>query len=73
VSSERGVRLATSFLVGFLFACSVPVPFADDLFFSTAAQQLPVAEDCRRCHGDVVTEGRSRRMRTPGPRSTSRR
>jgi hypothetical protein len=34
----------------------VPVPFADDLLFSLDKEQLPVAEDCRRCHGDVVAE-----------------
>jgi hypothetical protein len=32
------------------------VPFADDLLFSLDKEQLPVAEDCRRCHGDVVRE-----------------
>jgi hypothetical protein len=56
VEPERGLRLASALLFGFLFACNVPVPFADDLLFSTDAKQLPIAEDCRRCHGDVVSE-----------------
>ena len=36
--------------------CSLSVPFADDLLFSLDKEQLPVAEDCRRCHSEVVEE-----------------
>ncbi|MBW2416613.1 MAG: hypothetical protein JRG76_19130 [Deltaproteobacteria bacterium] len=39
-----------------LLACSVPVPFAEDLFFTTDRPQLPEAADCRRCHGAVYEE-----------------
>lgn len=37
-----------------LGACRVP--FADDLLFSTERTQPPVAEDCKRCHGEVFEE-----------------
>jgi ribosomal protein L40E len=56
VAIERGARVGPALALGALLACSVPVPFADDLLFSTGARQLPVAEDCRRCHGEVVSE-----------------
>jgi nitrate/TMAO reductase-like tetraheme cytochrome c subunit len=37
-------------------ACTLPVPFASDLLFSTEREQLPEAQDCARCHGEVFRE-----------------
>jgi hypothetical protein len=39
-----------------LAACAVPVPFAEDLLFSTEREQLPRAHDCARCHKEVYEE-----------------
>jgi len=49
-------HIALAAVLGLLCACRIPFPFADDLLFSLDKQQLPVAEDCRRCHGEVVAE-----------------
>lgn len=53
---ERRLLGALVLALGVLCACSVPVPFADGLLFSLDKTQLPVAEDCNRCHGEVVEE-----------------
>ncbi len=58
-ASSAGERKTLQLLVlalVFVAGCSVPVPFADDLLFSLDRPQLPVSEDCRRCHGEVVEE-----------------
>jgi hypothetical protein len=61
-SLGRGALAARAFgactVIALLLAggCTLPLPFADDLLFSTDRQQLPVAEDCRRCHGEIVAE-----------------
>lgn len=56
MTPEGCVRCALAGALALLLACTVPVPFADDLLFSLDKDQLPLAEDCRRCHGDVVEE-----------------
>jgi nitrate/TMAO reductase-like tetraheme cytochrome c subunit len=42
--------------LGLLAACALPVPFAEDLLFSTQREQLPRAQDCSRCHHEVYEE-----------------
>lgn len=39
-----------------LAACSLPIPFAEEWFFSTERTQLPQASDCQRCHGEIFEE-----------------
>ncbi len=53
----RGTGLgALALALALVAACRLPVPFADDLLFTLDRKQLPVAEDCRRCHSEVVSE-----------------
>jgi len=54
--SAVGVGGSLAAALGLLAACNVPVPYADDLWFTLDKHQLPVAEDCRRCHREVVAE-----------------
>ncbi len=51
---ERVRPLAAGLVLAALAACRVP--FADDLLFTTQRAQPPVAEDCKRCHGEVFEE-----------------
>jgi Cytochrome c554 and c-prime len=53
---ERALLWTAALALGLLAACSLRVPWADDLLFSLDKSQLPVAEDCGRCHGEVVEE-----------------
>jgi hypothetical protein len=43
-------------MLALLAACAVPVPFAEELLFSTRRGQLPRAQDCSRCHRAVYEE-----------------
>ena len=51
---ERRAALALGLCLAALAACRVP--FARSLLFSTERAQPPVAEDCKRCHGEVYEE-----------------
>jgi nitrate/TMAO reductase-like tetraheme cytochrome c subunit len=54
---QHGSRRHGALLVlALLAACAVPVPFAEDLLFSTGREQLPRAQDCARCHRAVYEE-----------------
>ncbi len=54
--SSRAGSAAVVLALALAGACRLPVPFADDLLFTLDREQLPVSEDCRRCHGEVVAE-----------------
>lgn len=41
-----------------LAGCTVSVPFADDLLFTTDRPQPPEARDCERCHREIYDEWR---------------
>lgn len=56
MTPERWLACALAAVLGVLWACSVKVPYADDLLFTLDKHQLPTAEDCKRCHGEVVAE-----------------
>jgi hypothetical protein len=56
VTPEGSLACALSIAFGWLVACSLQVPYADDLLFTLDKEQLPVADDCARCHGEVVAE-----------------
>jgi nitrate/TMAO reductase-like tetraheme cytochrome c subunit len=53
-AERRRARLLL--MISLLAACAVPVPFAEDLLFSTRRGQLPRAQDCSRCHRAVYEE-----------------
>lgn len=56
MASERSDWLAIAIVIAVASACSLSVPFAEQLLFTTQRPQLPRAEDCERCHGDVYRE-----------------
>ncbi|HXZ86271.1 MAG TPA: multiheme c-type cytochrome [Myxococcota bacterium] len=56
MARAEGRRIGILLGVALLAACAVPVPFAEDLLFSTERDQLPRAQDCERCHRAVYEE-----------------
>lgn len=55
-ASSLAAALAAVAFAALAGACAVPVPFAEDLLFTTERDQLPAAEDCSRCHLEVFRE-----------------